>query len=152
MLFSPAFLWLLLHIIRGGSHEEESRSPFSVVLISLTKERIASLNLWRLPTFAAFYSQIAGYSLLRGSFIVVCLFSKTKIPSLHRIVSKKRWRWSNCIQKRKRKRKERKKNQEKNPLVAYCTMVVGVASSSWDVFYLHGVLDRNIGDRWSEEE
>jgi hypothetical protein len=37
------------------------------------------------------------------------------------------------------------------PLVAYCPMV-GVASSSWDVFYLHGVHDRNIIDRWSEEE
>lgn len=150
MLFSPTFLWLLLQIISGGSHEEESRSPFSVVLISLTRERIASLNLWRLPTFAAFYSQVADIPLLRGSF-VVCLFSNTKIPSLHRIVSKKRWRWSNCIQKRKRKRKQKKKNQEMKPLVAYCPMV-GVASSSWDVFYLHGVHDRNIIDRWSEEE
>jgi hypothetical protein len=83
--------------------------------------------LCRLPTFAAFYSQVADIPLLRGSFIAVCLFSNAKIPSLHRIVSKKRWRWSNCI--RKRKRKEKKRNPDKNPLVAYCTMV-GVASSS----------------------
>lgn len=148
MLFSPTFLWLLLQIISGGSHEEESRSPFSVVLISLTKERIASLNLWRLPTFAAFYSQVADIPLLRGSF-VVCLFSNTKIPSLHRIVST--MEVVQLYPNKKKKKKTKKKSQEMKPLVAYCPMV-GVASSSWDVFYLHGVHDRNIIDRWSEEE
>jgi hypothetical protein len=30
----------------------------------------------------------------------------------------------------KKKKKRKTKNQEKKPLVAYCTMVVGVASSS----------------------
>jgi hypothetical protein len=117
----------LLHIISGGSHEEESRSPFAVVLISLTKERIASLNLWRLPTFAAaFYSQVADIPLLRGSF-VVCLFSKTKIPSLHRI--KKNDGGGPIVSKKEKEKENKTKNQEKKPLVAYCTMV-GVASSS----------------------
>jgi len=87
-------------------------------LISLTKERIALLNLWTLPTFAAFYSQIADIPLLRGYFIVVCLFSKPKIPSLHRI---KKNDGGGPIVSKKEKEKENKKKRIKKK--AACSLL-----------------------------